>query len=170
MSKSTLRSKVLISTLLFFITGICLGQTKGFDLDSYKGTWIGVATKQIKGEKRISQIIWRIHNINNLKNEIEITELNQHFDYPGQIYEPKKRTYAGKISNDKLCVSLKDSVGDDIKIVLYLFEQDGSRFLQNANGQFNKYIFSLGKINNDTSIYVKPKDSVKVTVVRSGIL
>ena len=42
--------------------------------------------------------MWRIHSIDVLKNEIEITQVGQRFDDGSEIKEPKKATY--KIAND----------------------------------------------------------------------
>ena len=164
---------ILLTTLL---TNQAMGQNNvKKSLNEYTGTWtmhekqtLEQMQEQLKKQKGVF-LMWRIHSINVLKNEIEITQVGQRFDDGSEIKEPKKATYKivtdaagfaiilkGRQKNSKYKLTLTPLPITEIMMVSGTFERLDKK-------QENK-LFTLAKVSEDTSVIETPLRKVEVVV------
>ena len=149
-----------------------MAQSKQTDtLNKFTGTWGGVAIKRLNESEihRPYSIIWRIHRINNSKNQIELTEIGQRFESYEEIEKPKKAIYKGHIDKDTLSIEISNPTTNNKYLVKLSLNQNDQHFMLIGTvepiGTDDSLMFSLTKFNDDTSKYVKPKDEVEVIVM-----
>jgi hypothetical protein len=138
------------------------------------GTWLGiiVPTNEKGADREPVKIVWRIHSIDNLKKQVELTDMRQRIFDGSEIENPKKSTYKGSYTDSVFVIEF-DSLATSVKFNLK-FKRDVSderpllqgKAVTNDNGNRKEVSFNLLKINDDTSKYVTPKKgSVEVTIM-----
>jgi hypothetical protein len=140
-------------------------------LSNYAGIWVGFSfpdSSNLK-PKSTAHLVWRIHHVDTIKNEIEITQTGQRFDDASEIENPKKEIYKmhfdslgfsivlkGGLPNSKYKLSLSHSKFSDLKAMKGVFERSDQEETSSP--------FIFAKISDDTSDYVKPIGKVEVVV------
>jgi hypothetical protein len=163
--------KVLI-LLTVLLTNQVMGQNNvKKSLKEYTGTWSVYAKQSLEQmqKQKVSILIWRIHSIDVLKNEIEITQLGQRFDDGSEIKEPKKATYKivtdtngfaiilkGRQKNSKYKLTLSPLPITEIMML--------SGTLERLDKKEENKLFTLGKTSEDTSVIETPLKKVEVVV------
>ena len=157
--------KSLILFLLIFIGKPVYSQTTTTDTisNNIEGTWMGSYSliRKDANDKASRPIYWRIHRVNNLKKEIEITEIGQAFDNGMEINDPKKLVYKGTYIDSTLVVYYNREVANvKYTFVFKRIKMDDLNGLQaevNEDFDRSKFVkrFSLWKIRDDKSIYDK---------------
>jgi hypothetical protein len=143
----------------------------GDSLSNYTGIWTGFSfpdSSNLK-PKSTAHLIWRIHRIDNIKNEIQITQTGQRFDNASEIENPKKEIYKmhfdtlgflielrGGLPNSKYKLRLSHTKLQDLKAMKGIFERSDQKETSS--------LFIFAKISDDTSDYVKPIGKVEVVV------
>lgn len=162
---------ILVSILMLAaISGECSAQKiAAIPSSDYTGLWFGGSAHLVNGKNQLSMFLWKIHKIDNVKREIELTELMKHFDDSTEIENPVRRVYKGFANKDGLEIELKtvDRKSLIVKLKAVLLEENST--LQSRITE-DKYYFNLTRISRDTTNYVKPKVPIKVEIIRSGIL
>ncbi|WP_426329075.1 hypothetical protein [Pedobacter sp. R-06] len=132
---------------------------------------MGTIVKQDKSQKPVETLFWRIHKIDIKKQEIELTEFDRHFYNSEKIVDPQKNVRKGGIHNGYLWIEFEYGLGKVVRVHLQLVARSDLIYLKDKDSQINlPYSFSLAKISNDTSYYVKPKGEVKIGIIkRTGI-
>ncbi|NQX55769.1 hypothetical protein HQN86_19260 [Pedobacter panaciterrae] len=156
----------------FFIINTAMAQSKQTDtLNKFTGTWSGVATKRLNENEiyRPYSITWRIHHIDNSKNQIELTEIGQRFESYEEIKKPKKATYKGHIDKDTLSIEISNPKTKNKYLVKLSLNKNEEHSMLIGKvepiGTNDSLMFLLTKNGDDTSKYVKPKDEVEVVVL-----
>ena len=70
------------------------------------GTWIGRIAHHDTNHalpKSVS-FMWRIHSVDSLKKEVQLTEAGEHFSDGSAIVNPKKKTYKGTFGDSTLVI------------------------------------------------------------------
>lgn len=150
---------------------LCVVKTKVFAQEKltdttkkYLGSWSGFCLPNVKGEKKMRSIFWTIHAIDNSKKQIELTEILNRFDTGNEIKNPKRKIYAGFVDKDGLQIELKTSNKKPFLAKLKLGVLQEFTTMQSERKD-DEYVFSLAKINTDTTEYVKPKELIKVILM-----
>lgn len=168
--------KVLI-LLTALLTNQAMSQSNAKkSLNEYTGTWTGLAKQtleqmqeQLKKNKGLF-LMWRIHSIDVLKNEIEITQLGNRFDDGSEINEPKKATYKivtdanrfaiilnGRKKNSKYKLTLSPAPVTEIMML------NGT--LERLDKKQENRLFTLARVSEDTSSVIEtPLKKVEVVV------
>jgi hypothetical protein len=156
--------KSIILFVLIFIGKTAFAQSDKVDSLSrdLKGSWVGMSMNKAKNEGQgpMILVLWRIHSLDSLKKQIEITEFNQTLD-GSKIHNPNKHVYKGTYTDSTLIIHYDREVAN----VTYTLEfqrtkLNGINMLQaNANEDFDKtkdkMMFYLSKISDDAPIYDK---------------
>jgi len=157
---------------LILLAGQVSGQGISRDsLSNYTGIWMGFSfpdSSNLK-PKSTARLFWRIHRIDTMKNEIEITQTGQRFDNASEINNPKKEIYKmhfdslgfsialkGGLPNAKYNLRLSHSKFEDFKAMKGVFNRSDQKETSS--------LFIFAKISDDTSDYVKPIGKVEVVV------
>jgi uncharacterized protein (DUF1810 family) len=157
---------------LFLLAGQASAQGITRDsLSNYTGIWMGFSfpdSSNLK-PKSTARLVWRIHHVDTIKNEIEITQTGQRFDNASEIENPKKEIYKmyfdssgfsialrGGLPNSKYKLRLSHSKLQDLKAMKGVFERSDKKETSS--------LFIFAKISDDTSDYVKPIGKVEVVV------
>jgi hypothetical protein len=139
-------------------------------LSKFKGTWAGSSMEISKGKEftRVSYVIWRIHGINNLVNQIEVTEINQKVYTGEEIKDPVKTIYKGRVVGDSLFAEVEGPANKNKLLVKLGFgKTEGVDLLKGtveSTEPKDNFAFHMIRINDDISTYVKPKEFVEVIV------
>lgn len=117
--------------------------------------------------KKPSFISWRIHNIDNLKNQIELTEVGEGYGSGKEIKNPKRAIYKGHTEVDSLFMEFSNGRTKGKFIFKMKFEKEGEStllrgFVQKNDGNKDILPFHLVKISDDTSAEIGPVKSVEV--------
>lgn len=134
--------------------------------DSLTGTWAGSFTQLSDNSKNKHQnsFMWRIHKIDVAKQQVELTEIGNHFNDGSIIDNPKKLTYKGYIEDNCLVIEFNSQkTNSNTTFRLQIKRMDGMLMLQEISAPDDKtgestLIGMLGKISNDISTYTKPKE------------
>jgi hypothetical protein len=142
--------------------------------DSLIGTWMGSSYTQNDhnaASKRYTPVMWRIHQIDLDKRQIELTEIGQRFNDGSKILDPKKLNYTCYYQDSSLVIELnRQDPKTRFTFRLKKIQMDkitmlqGSLIERNASGEINKS-FMIGKVSDDISIYRKPKKEEEVEVL-----
>ena len=163
--------KVLIP-LIVLLTNHAMGQSNvKKSLNEYTGTWSVYAKQSLEQmqKQKISILIWRIHSIDVLKNEIAITQIGQRFDDGSKINGPKKATYKIITDTAGFAILLKGSQKNSkYKLTLSPLPITEIMMLSGTLERLDKKeenkLFTLGKTSEDTSIIETPLKKVEVVV------
>jgi hypothetical protein len=163
--------KVLI-LLTVLLTNQVMGQNNvKKSLNQYTGTWSVYAKQSLEQmqKQKVSILIWRIHSIDVLKNEIAITQIGQRFDDGSEIKEPKKATYKIVTDTNGFAIILKGhQKNSKYKLTLSplpiteIMMLSGT--LQRLDKKEENKLFTLGKTSEDTSVIETPLRKVEVVV------
>lgn len=138
----------------------------------FTGTWTGMISQQDTTYTlpKMVSFMWRIHSIDSLKREVQVTEIGRYFSDGSAIVNPKKKIYKGTYSDSTLVIeyvnpakkekfvfNLKKKSMDDMLLM------QGSTLVK-SSGKKVTYNYMLGKFSDDTSIFVKPKKGEEVEV------
>ncbi len=153
--------------LTFFMIGTLQALAQKNHIDSVKnftGTWSGyIANQTVKG-MQLSTTVWRIHNIDNSRQKIEMTEISKLIDTLELIKKPKRRFYKGNVNNDQLWIELNDAQGKKKRLTFRLsFEEVYTLIAVDEHGKLvegSKFV----KVSDDTSSFVKPEGTVEVSI------
>ncbi|NQX55773.1 hypothetical protein HQN86_19280 [Pedobacter panaciterrae] len=162
--------KAVFIIACFFIINTSKAQSKQTDtLNKFTGTWGGSSIDVSKRKyEHVSYVTWRIHDIDNVKNQIVVTEINQKVYTGNKIKDPKKMIYKGKVDGDSLLVEVRNP--DTKKKYLVKLKFDGSGEVNVLKGSVeseenkHNFVFSMIKSNDDTSTYVKPTGDFQIIV------
>lgn len=163
--------KVVI-VVLMLVAGQAYAQKPMRDsLSNYTGIWMGFTfadTNTVK-PKLQAPLLWRIHRIDTLKQEIELTQTGQRFDDASVIENPKKQIHKilvepsgfsieleGRLPNSKYRVHLSHSGMQDLKAMKGVFERSDQKETSTT--------FIFGKISDDVSDDIKPNGKVEVII------
>jgi len=139
--------------------------------NTYTGIWAGFAKPSPEQPQKREDIhlFWRVHRIDTVKNEIEITQTGQRFDDGSEIDGPKKAIYKFSLSDAGFSIML-DGREQNSKYKLNLSPLKMQDMIA-LNGSFERLdkkaeskAFLFAKISDDISEYVKPKGKVEVIV------
>jgi hypothetical protein len=139
--------------------------------DSLTGTWVGSFSQSIgqKENKRPILIFWRIHKIDEEKQQVEMTQMGQRLD-GSDIKKPKSLTYKGFFKDSCLVLEFnKETSGMNLTLRLKKNKMDEMFLLQDMStrdpgkGTITT-VCILGKISDDVSKYKKPKNSERVEI------
>ena len=163
--------KVLtLLTILFTNPSMAQDNVKE-SLNQYTGTWSVFLKQPLEQmqKRKVSVLMWRIHSIDVLKNEIAITQIGQRFDDGSEIKEPKTATYKivtdtngfaillnGRQKNSKYKLTLTPLPVTEIIML--------SGTLERLDKKEENKLFTLGKISEDTAILKTPLRKVEVVV------
>ena len=72
----------------------------------FSGTWAGTISQQDSTNTlpKVVSFMWRIHNIDSLKREVQVTEVGRHFSDGSAIENPEKKTYKGTYGDSTLVI------------------------------------------------------------------
>lgn len=165
--------KTVFIIACFFIANTTKAQSTQPDtLSKFTGTWLGATLPPLDGKdiKRLSYIIWRIHHIDNSKNQIELTEIGERFESAIEVKKPMKMNYKGYADGDSLFVDLNNHVTKGkFTFKMKLEKEEGGTllrgFVQKNDGNKDSLPFYLIKVSDDTSTYIKPIKAVEVIVM-----
>lgn len=167
----TSQLKTAFMIACFFVVNRTMAQNTQTDtLNKFTGTWVGVATKQ-RNENEIYRpysVSWRIHRIDNSKNQIELTEIGQRFESYDEIKKTKRATYKGNVDKDSLFIEIRNHTSKSKYLVkLGLKQNEGHSALVGTVehvGTNESMMFLLTKISDDTSKYITPIKSTQVII------
>jgi len=140
-------------------------------LGTYAGTWAGLSKQTLeqmqKGEG--IHLYWRVHRIDTVKNEIDITQISQHFDDGSEIKHPKKETYKFILDGTVFSIKLNGhQSGSKYKLSLSPSEIPDMTAL---NGSFERLdkkteskIFLFARTSDVISDYIKPEGKIEVLI------
>lgn len=130
------------------------------------GTWVGVVAQD---EKDIRSVSWRIHRVDNIKNEIELTEISPFFGSSSRI-KPQKTIYKGGSSSTFLTIVMNDIGEAPLDLRFKIYQEDGALRLTNTDEKHSnkgRFIVNFFKLNSDTSTYVPLDGIIEVEVIGS---
>lgn len=137
-----------------------------------QGTWFAALLGSFDGKetKRSPLIIWRIHKVDNSKNQIELTEAGERFENAKDINNPKRMKYKGHADGDSLFIELNSHVSKGKFIVKLKLESEEENIvlkgsIQKTDGNNDSLLFYLTKVSDDTSTYIKPIKAAQVIVM-----
>lgn len=164
--------------LLLALTLICKiawsqNNAKSIVSNNLLGTWIGIIgqTDANGGDQEPVKIAWRIHSIDTLKEQVELTDMAQRFNDGAEIENPIKLKYKGTYRDSIFLVTFDKQP----KKLTFTFkvkrnDLDGKLLLMGQAiaddiGDQKVVGFHLVKVSDDTSEYVKPKKGrIAVTI------
>lgn len=150
-----------------------MAQSKQTDtLNKFTGIWLGMRASPLAGvdAKKPSFISWRIHNIDNLKNQIELTEVGEGYGSGKEIKKPKRAIYKGHTEVDSLFMEFSNGrTKGKFTFKMKLEKEEGGTllrgFVQKNDGNKDSLPFYLIKVSDDTSTYIKPIKAAQVIVM-----
>nr|WP_157247107.1 hypothetical protein [Pedobacter panaciterrae] len=168
--------KVVFIFVNLFLTHDALAQRNPEKvLNKFTGTWVGGVIKNFDGigPKKIISIAWRIHKIDNSRNQIELTEISPLFtDSTTEVGNPNKVILEGHDDGEVLVLLVVDRpTGNKIIIKLKAEYDEGTILLngivERTQDRKDCYAFKLVKVSSDTSAYVKPNnDGIKIDIIQ----
>ena len=132
----------------------------------FTGTWAGTISQQDTTNTlpKVVSFMWRIHSIDSLKREVQVTEVGRHFSDGSAIENPEKKTYKGTYSDSTLVIEYVNPAKKEKfvfklkrKITGDMMLMQGSTVVE-SSGKKLTYDYTIAKFSDDTSIYVKPKE------------
>lgn len=155
---------------VFFVLNTTMAQNN-LQTDTLKkitGTWGGASMDVSKGKyESVSYVTWRIHDIDNVKNQVEITEINQKVYTGKEIKDPKKTIYKGRVDGDFLLVEVGDLDEKKYSVKLKFDDSGEINVLKGSvRAEKNKhdFVFHMLRSNDDISTYVKPTGDFQIII------
>ncbi|MGY4384486.1 hypothetical protein ACVWYN_001512 [Pedobacter sp. UYP24] len=161
------------------VTAVLIGNTarsqdnhKKVITDNLLGTWIGffVQSGGKAGLNRHAQLVWRIHRIDSIKSQVELTDMGQNFTDGVEIKKPIKLKYNGTSKDSTFVIEFENKGAYKTFAFKFVRKKENDMFLLNGitaeenNGNHINTSYYLVKISDDTSKYVRPKKGKEVVV------
>ncbi len=167
-----LKTFLLLIAILIGNTARSQENHKKVITENLLGTWIGFFAQSGSTArlKRQAQLVWRIHSIDTVKSQIELTDMGQNFTNGIEIKKPMKLKYKGTLKDSTFVIEFNNKGAYGTFTFKFVRKKLDDTFVlsgvtaEDDNVDHIKTNYYFVKISDDTSKYVRPKKGTEVDV------